>query len=63
MNYGSRSKLTKDDRSDLKQLYQQAWSGELTQISGTPIRFVRPFSAASTAAREPMVVSQYRIQL
>lgn len=43
MNYGSKSRLTKKDISDLKRLYEMAWSGELTQINGTPIRFVRPF--------------------
>jgi len=45
MNYGSESELTDDDKADMKRLYQKAWSGELTQINGTPIRFVKPFSA------------------
>lgn len=45
MNYGSLSELTKDDVNDLKLLYAQAWSGELTHINGTPIRFVKPFSS------------------
>lgn len=45
MNYGNKSKLTRYDRSDLKRLYQKAWSGELTEINGTPIRLVKPFSA------------------
>lgn len=44
MNYGSQSELTDDDKADLKRLYQKAWNGELTQINGTPIRFVKPFS-------------------
>ena len=43
MNYGSQSVLTLDDKADLKRLYQMAWKGELTQINGTPIRFVKPF--------------------
>ena len=43
MNYGSKSELTIDDKSDLKSLYQTAWTGALTNINGTPIRFVRPF--------------------
>jgi len=43
MNYGEDSRLTADDRRDLKRLYQLAWSGQLTQINGTPIKFVRPF--------------------
>lgn len=44
MNYGSQSELTEDDTADLKRLYQTAWSGDLTHINGTPIRFVKPFS-------------------
>jgi hypothetical protein len=44
MNYGSQSELTDDDRADLKQLYQAAWSGELTEINGTQIRHVKPFN-------------------
>lgn len=43
MNYGSLSTLTDADRSDLKELYQAAWCGELTEINGTPIQFVEPF--------------------
>jgi hypothetical protein len=45
MNYGSQSVLTEDDKADLKRLYQAAWNGELTEIDGTPIRLVKPFSA------------------
>ena len=44
MNYGQFSELTDTDRGDLTLLYQSAWSGELTHINGTPIRFVKPFS-------------------
>jgi len=43
MNYGSSSVLTDDDKTDLKRLYGLAWSGELTNINGTPIRLVKPF--------------------
>ncbi len=43
MNYGDKSKMTADDRKDLKKLYKKVWSGELTQINGTPIRLVKPF--------------------
>ncbi|MCA1494604.1 matrix metalloproteinase-11 [Ensifer sp. NBAIM29] len=43
MNYGENSKLTANDTADLKNLYQQAWAGNLTHINGTPIKFVRPF--------------------
>lgn len=49
MNYGSKSRLTTDDKDDLRRLYQLAWKGELTQINGTPIRFVKPFHATAVA--------------
>jgi hypothetical protein len=45
MNYGAQSQLTPQDKSDLKSLYQLAWSGQLTNINGTPIRLLKPFSA------------------
>lgn len=45
MNYGSQSALTKDDKADLKRLYETAWSGELTEINGTPIHLVKSFSS------------------
>jgi len=50
MNYGHMSELTDADRSDLKKLYRAAWSGELTEIDGAPIRLVRPFSSLTEAA-------------
>lgn len=43
MNYGNQSRLTKADKADLRRLYQMAWSGDLKQINGTPIRFMKPF--------------------
>lgn len=43
MNYGADSELTDDDKADLKKLYQSVWSGQLTEINGTPIQLVRPF--------------------
>lgn len=46
MNYGAASRLTETDRSDLKSLYRQVWSGELTNINGTPIRLFHPYSAS-----------------
>lgn len=46
MNYNEWSVLTPTDLSDLQLLYQTAWSGALTHINGTPIRFVRPYSAS-----------------
>ena len=50
MNYGNLSVLTNEDKSDLRRLYQQAWSGKLTNINGTPIRFVKPFHTLSPSA-------------
>ncbi len=44
MNYGPKSRMTKNDRDDLKTLYQLVWSGQLKDINGTPIRLMRPFS-------------------
>ncbi len=43
MNYGSQSVLTDADKSDLRRLYLMAWNGELTNVNGTPIRFVKPY--------------------
>ena len=45
MNYGPKSSMTENDRSDLKKLYELAWSGRLTEINGTEIRLMRPFSS------------------
>lgn len=50
MNYGEKSKLTKADKTDLKNLYRSAWSGKLRDINGTPIRFMRPFHEAGMPA-------------
>jgi hypothetical protein len=40
MNYGANSKLTNDDKNDLKSLYKAAWTGNLTNVNRTPIRLV-----------------------
>ena len=45
MNYGSNSRLTKADKSDLAKLYKLVWSGKITEINGTPIRLFKPFSS------------------
>jgi len=58
MNYGGQSELTDYDRSDLRRLYQSAWSGELTHINGTLIRLVRPFSAGEISQTTIMVSRQ-----
>ena len=46
MNYGWRSVLTETDRADLTRLYETVWSGELTNVNGTPIRLVKPYHAS-----------------
>ena len=46
MNYGEHSEMTEDDISDLKLLYEKVWSGELTEINGTPIALFSPFHVA-----------------
>jgi hypothetical protein len=48
MNYGADGSMSSADRADLAKLYTQAWSGKLTEINGTPIRLVQPFSAQRT---------------
>ena len=58
MNYGTLSKLTANDKKDLKRLYQTAWSGELTNINGTPIRFVKAFHTSGVAPESLVAVSQ-----
>lgn len=50
MNYGSDSKLTDDDKADLKRLYEGVWGGEITNINNTPIRLMKPFSSAANNA-------------
>lgn len=44
MNYGSKSEMTDYDRADLKRLYSLVWSGSLTEINGTPVRLMYPYS-------------------
>jgi len=58
MNYGPNSFLTNDDKADLKKLYEMAWSGELTEINGTPIRFVRPYHDSGVPAAQITPVRQ-----
>lgn len=62
MNYGPDSKLTPDDKADLKRLYQLAWSGELTHINGTPIKFVKPFHATGAAPENIVALGQAAIR-
>ena len=58
MNYGNLSKLTSFDREDLKRLYKLAWAGELTEINGTPIRFVKAFHTSGAGPESLIAVSQ-----
>lgn len=48
MNYGPQSVMTDNDREDLQRLYRGAWSGEIADINGTPVKLVQPFSVADT---------------
>jgi hypothetical protein len=64
MNYGPQSVMTPTDRDDLKEIYRQAWSGELMAINDTPIQLVDPFSSlrfqmheSSAVARRPAAVA------
>ena len=50
MNYGNESVLTDLDKADLNRLYQAAWSGDLTHINGTPLRFFAPFHTTGRQA-------------
>jgi Metallo-peptidase family M12B Reprolysin-like len=58
MNYGSDSVLTPADKSDLQRLYRLAWNGELTQINGTSIRFVRPFHISGSPPESMVAVGK-----
>jgi hypothetical protein len=56
--------------SDLRRLYQAAWTGALTQINGTPIKLVKPFHTAGAvpavmlaAAEAPAVVATRHTQI
>ncbi|GGX97726.1 hypothetical protein [Pseudoduganella dura] len=51
MNYGAASTMTDADRRDLKLLYEGAWSGQLREINGTPVRLMRPYHEAQEADR------------
>lgn len=58
MNYGSDSKLMDADKFDLKRLYELAWSGALTSVNGTPIRFVEPFHTVGIPADQAFTVRE-----
>jgi len=56
MNYGDDSFLTEQDKADLKRLYQLAWSRELIEVNGTPIKLMRPYHEA-TFPRRAMAIA------
>jgi hypothetical protein len=58
MNYGPDSRLTNDDKNDLVKLYQMVWSGQLSNINGTPIRLMVPFHAAGSSPESVVAVGQ-----
>lgn len=58
MNYGNQSVLTDADRADLRRLYHAVWSGALTHINGTPIKFVKPFHIAGVAPNVMLAAAQ-----
>jgi hypothetical protein len=62
MNYGSNSKLTKADISDLASLYQSAWAGDLKEINGTPIRLMKPYHKSGTKPAPLSMLSRIDIR-
>ncbi|KAF9973689.1 hypothetical protein BGZ75_001071 [Mortierella antarctica] len=57
MNYGDESKLTEEDKIDLKLLYAQARNRTLTSINGTPIVLFEPYSAHVPIRNKPAMRS------
>lgn len=65
MNYGFRSELTNEDKSDLKELYNQVWNGNLTAINNVPIHLFRPFHTLrfinlSTISNSSQILNNYQ---
>ncbi len=56
MNYGGLSELTDADKYDLKRLYEAVWSGNLTQINGTPVRLFRPYHESGELVKPRFIV-------
>ena len=54
MNYGDKSVLTDADKSDLKLLYEEVWSGDRTEINGTPVVLVRPYHELRNVAGQDL---------
>jgi hypothetical protein len=57
MNYGEDSKMTPDDRADLKRLYEKVWAGEITKINGTPIKLVKPFHTGADSTENVVALA------
>ena len=62
MNYGDDSKLTNDDKSDLRNLYQSVWTGLVTEVNGTPVRLVSPFHTTGASPDSIVAVSSLQPQ-
>ena len=62
MNYGDDSKLTNDDKSDLRNLYQSVWTGLVTEVNGTPVRLVNPFHTTGASPDSIVAVSSLQPQ-
>jgi hypothetical protein len=62
MNYGSQSKLTDADLTDLTHLYEEAWNGRLTAVNGTSIRLVRPFNDSGVSPEELVAVGSLHVK-
>ncbi len=60
MNYGPDSIMTDNDRADLVALYESFWSGSLSNINGTPLVTVHPFSS-TPAAQQPFQMAAKRV--
>jgi hypothetical protein len=58
MNYGNLSELTENDKKDLKNLYQMAWTGALPNINGTPIRLIRSYSSLASTTEGMLILSK-----
>ncbi|UJR83144.1 matrixin family metalloprotease [Sandaracinus amylolyticus] len=56
MNYGSDSRMTAHDRSDLEGLYTGVWDGIIEGINRTPVVQVRPYHELRSIRREEAVV-------
>jgi hypothetical protein len=59
MNYGSLSELTVQDKTDLRSLYQLAWSGQMRHINGTPIKLMKAFHTVGAVPEGVVAVGQF----